>query len=113
MAWKQLCTLEEMAQGEMNIVKVDGTEFVVLRGEEDEILVVPPSCPHMSASLCEGFFDGSLLTCSKHLWQWSVKDGSMHGIAEIPLIVYPSKKADGAVWVDFENELRYAYQTEE
>lgn len=112
MVWKPLCKLEEMEQGSMNIVTVDGTEFLVLRGEADEILVVPPSCPHMSASLCEGFFDGSLLTCSKHLWQWSVKDGSKHGIAEAPLAVYPSKEMDGAICVDFEKELRYHYQNE-
>jgi toluene monooxygenase system ferredoxin subunit len=111
MTWKQLCKLEEVEQCSMNIVNSDDTEFLVLRGEEGEILVVPPSCPHMSASLCEGFFDGSLLTCSKHLWQWSVKDGTARGVAEVPLAVYPSKEVDGAICVDFEEELRYAYQT--
>ena len=110
MAWKALCKLDEIELATMKTVRVDGTEFLVLRGEEDDVLVVPPSCPHMQTPLCEGFFDGALLTCSQHLWQWSVKDGSMQGIAEAPLRVYPSKRENGELSIDFERELRYDHQ---
>lgn len=109
MAWKAICQLNEIDAAGMKLVSMDGTEFLVLRGENDEILVVPPSCPHMQTSLCDGFFDGAMLTCAQHLWQWSVKDGSMQGIAEAPLAVYPSKLENGQVCVDFEQELRYNY----
>lgn len=107
MAWKAICKLDEVDVGTMKSVTVDGTEFLVLRGEEDDILVVPPSCPHMETPLCQGVFDGSTLTCLQHLWQWSVKDGGMQGIAEAPLAVYPSKRVDGVLAIDFERELRY------
>lgn len=97
----------------MALITVDGTGFLVLRAEDDEaILVAPPSCPHMSAPLCDGFFDGSLLTCSKHLWQWSMPDGSMHGVAEAPLAIYPSRETDGVIYIYFERELRYRYEDE-
>jgi toluene monooxygenase system ferredoxin subunit len=112
MAWKTLCKLDEIEPATMKSVTVDGTEFLVLRGEEDDILVIPPSCPHMQTPLCEGFFDGCLLTCSQHLWQWSVKDGSMQGIAEAPLVVYPSKREGGELRIDFERELRYRHEVE-
>jgi toluene monooxygenase system ferredoxin subunit len=111
-AWKTLCKLDDVDQGSMKTVEVDGTEFLVLRGEEDDVLVVPPSCPHMQTRLCEGFFDGQLLTCSQHLWQWSVKDGSMQGIAEAPLAIYPSRRIDGELRIDFERELRYQHEVE-
>lgn len=107
MAWKPLCKLEEIERDSKTPVTKDGCEFLVYRGDDDAILVVPPSCPHMDTPLCEGFFDGALITCSQHLWQWSVKDGSMQGIAEIPLAVYPSKRVDGVLEIDFEHELRY------
>ena len=112
MAWKALCSLDEIEPASMKTVTVDGIEFLVLRGEEDDILVVPPSCPHMQTRLCDGFFDGSLLTCSQHLWQWSVKDGSMQGIAEAPLAIYPAKRENGSVCIDFERELRYHREAE-
>jgi len=108
MAWKALCKLDELEAGSRTTVAQDGYEFAVYRGHEDEILVVPPRCPHMDTPLCDGFFDGELITCSQHLWQWSVKDGSMQGIAELPLAVYPSKRVGGVLEIDFEHELRYA-----
>ena len=107
MAWKALCNLDEIEPGSKTSVTKEGCEFLVYRGDGDAILVVPPSCPHMDTPLCEGFFDGELITCSQHLWQWSVKDGSMQGLAEIPLAVYPSKRVDGVLEIDFEHELTY------
>jgi toluene monooxygenase system ferredoxin subunit len=112
MAWKALCKVDEVEPASMKSVTVDGTEFLVLRGEEDDLLVVPPKCPHMDTPLCDGFFDGALLTCSQHLWQWSVKDGGMQGIAEAPLAVYPSKRENGVLCIDFERELRYQHEVE-
>ena len=113
MAWKELCNVDQLEPGSKTTVSMDGTEFLVYRGDEDAILVVPPTCPHMNTPLCEGFFDGELVTCSQHLWQWSVKDGSMRGIAETPLAVYPSKRVDGKLVIDFEHELQYEHGAEE
>jgi toluene monooxygenase system ferredoxin subunit len=112
MAWKSLCKLDDIDPATMKTVEVDGTEFLVLRGEGDEVLVVPPTCPHMQTRLCDGFFDGQLLTCSQHLWQWSVKDGSMQGIAEAPLAIYPSRRVGGELCIDFDHELRYQHEVE-
>lgn len=112
MTWKPLCKLDELDPGTMKVIEADGTGFLVLRGLEDELLVVPPKCPHMDTALCDGFFDGNLLTCAQHLWQWSVKDGSMQGVAEEPLAVYPSRTEGDVVSIDFETELRYHHDTE-
>lgn len=112
MTWKAICKLEDVEPSSMRPVTSGGSEFLVLRGDNDDILVVPPSCPHMQTRLCDGFFDGSLLTCSQHLWQWSVKDGSMQGIAEAPLAVYPSKVEGGEILIDFERELQYQYDAQ-
>ena len=109
MAWIAISKLDDIEPSGMQCIAASGTEFLVLRGENDEILVVPTGCPHMRTRLCDGFFDGALLTCSQHLWQWSVKDGSMQGIAEAPLAVYPSKVEGGQILIDFDQELRYQY----
>ena len=111
MAWKRLCSIDSVEPGSMCIVKVDESELLVIRAEEGGFLVVPPSCPHMQASLCEGFFDGKLLTCAKHLWQWSVPDGTPHGQAEEGLLIYRTEEREGELYVDFADELRYSYQT--
>lgn len=110
MAWKTICGVENVDAGSMHSTSVDGTEFLVLRHIQGDILVIPPLCPHMTAQLCEGFFDGEVLTCAKHLWQWSALDGSKMGVAEAPLLVYPSRINDGRVEVDFEAPLRYEHE---
>lgn len=111
MAWKKLCNLDDVPPGELWAFALDGIELIVLRGHEG-YLVIPPSCPHMSTPLVEGFFDGCVLTCSKHLWQWSVADGRPIGETERPLLTYEAQTRDCEIWVNLAKELRYDHQCE-
>lgn len=110
MAWKHLCPVNFVEPGSTQAITVDGVEFLIIRADDGRFLVVPPTCPHMSASLCDGFFDGKLLTCAKHLWQWSVPDATPCGQAEAGLLQYPSEEREGQLYVDFTSELRYPHQ---
>lgn len=110
MTWKQLCSIDQIEPGSMQAITVDGIGFLILRAEKGGFLVVPPTCPHMSASLCEGFYDGKLLTCAKHLWQWSVPDAIPCGQAEAELLQYPSEEREGQLYVEFTSELRYPHE---
>lgn len=110
MSWKSLCATKDVEVGDMKVVESEGINFLVMRSDDGSALVVPPTCPHMTAELCEGFFDGSVLTCAKHLWQWSARDGAQMGIAEAPLLVYPSREVGDTLEIEFKSELRYAHQ---
>jgi toluene monooxygenase system ferredoxin subunit len=46
------------------------------------------ACPHQAVALCEGMLDGTILTCLEHLWQWDLRSGEAHGLAEEPLAVF-------------------------
>ena len=84
--------------------------MLVVRGNEG-FLVIPPSCPHMENPLEEGVFDGCVLTCTKHLWQWTIPDGEpTGGEAERGLLAYPSEARDGDIWIDFEGPLTYDHE---
>lgn len=56
-------------------------------------------CPHLDVPLEEGFYDGSVLTCHQHLWQWDIRTGAPMGIAEAPLQRYDLREEDGALYV--------------
>ena len=45
-------------------------------------------CPHQDVCLDEGFYDGTVLTCHQHLWQWDIRTGAPIGLAEAPLERY-------------------------
>lgn len=112
MRWVRLCNLDDVSTGAMTSLSVENVEVVVVRGESG-YLVIPPSCPHMATPLCDGFFDGSVLTCSKHLWQWSIPDGTPIGEAKAPLLTYESQTRDGEIWVNLAQELVYQHQEDD
>ena len=109
MGWERVCRADELAPGEMRSVTAGGVAMVLLRGEQG-VLAIPPSCPHMANALIDGFFDGCVLTCSKHLWQWTVPDGQPIGEAEAPLLTYLSEQREGEIWVNVERELAYDHE---
>ena len=106
MAWQKLCKLDEVASGELKEASAGGVPILFVRGK-DGVAAIPPSCPHMENPLCEGVFDGEILTCLKHLWQWTIPDGEPMGEAERALLMYETEVRDGDVWVNVERELKY------
>lgn len=56
-------------------------------------------CPHQDVCLDEGFYDGAVLTCHQHLWQWDITTGAAMGLAEAPLERYDVAVADGEIYV--------------
>ena len=111
MAWERLCETDEIVPCEMRTFDVDGIVVLALRSDAG-YMAIPPSCPHMSNPLVDGFFDGKVLTCNKHLWQWSAPGGRPQGVAEAPLLSYETKIEEGSLWVNLERELVYEHECE-
>ena len=108
MNWKKVCAVSELDDKSMNSMTIDGIEVLVIRSG-NTINVIPPSCPHMLTALTEGIFDGCVLTCTKHLWQWNIEDGTPLGQAEAPLLKYETRQEAGEVYANVEKELSYEY----
>ena len=62
-------------------------------------------CPHQDVALCEGLFDGSVLTCHQHLWQWDIRTGAPMGLAEAPLERYDVSVEGDAIYVSSQGAL--------
>jgi toluene monooxygenase system ferredoxin subunit len=62
-------------------------------------------CPHQEVALCEGMYDGKVLTCHQHLWQWDIRTGAAMGIAEAPLERYDVTVEGDAIYVDAQGAL--------
>jgi phthalate 4,5-dioxygenase oxygenase subunit len=59
----------------MEIVDVDGDEFVVWRAADGALRSAPRWCPHLDHDLADGFLDGAELVCAGHGWAF---DGEGH-----------------------------------
>lgn len=107
--WTKIGAINEIPKGNLVPIEVNGIKMILVSGVNKKI-VIPKSCPHMESSLEEGVFDGLVLTCTKHLWQWSIDDeGRPIGIAEAPLLTYETKEIEGDLYVKALVELKYEY----
>lgn len=84
-----LCRIGDVAQNGLKEVAAEDGEKVLVASSGDEIFAYQASCPHQEVALCEGLYDGAVLTCHMHLWQWDIRSGEPMGIAEAPLRKYP------------------------
>lgn len=97
--WAVACDVKDLDGEALLECTVAGHEILLVRAE-DRIVACPAVCPHMEERLVDGFCDGHLLTCSKHLWQWDLTTGEPVGLAEQPLTLAPARIEHGIVYVD-------------
>lgn len=98
MEWKRVCPASEVAEG-LTEAETDGASVLLLRSGET-VYACQAVCPHLDTPLAEGMFDGSVLTCHLHLWQWNLAEGGEPmGLAELPLETYEVKEENGDLYV--------------
>jgi toluene monooxygenase system ferredoxin subunit len=76
----------------------DGRRVLVAHAH-DRYVAYQAMCPHLDVPLEEGFYDGSIITCHQHLWQWDVMTGAPRGEAEAPLERFELLEDDGVLYV--------------
>ena len=116
MTWKRICSTNAVAPHRLGSFVVDGITVIVANLGDDGFSVFPPACPHMEEPLEQsGMCAGTLLTCSKHLYQWDMRTGEAAGPAENNLVLlrYESKVEGDDVVASIENELVYEYEDDE
>ena len=84
-----VCRLADVPANGLTEVEAEGGLKLLVANAGSEYFAYQASCPHQDVPLCEGLYDGSVLTCHMHLWQWDIRTGSAMGIAEAPLQKYP------------------------
>ncbi len=89
MGKRLVCRVAEIPENGLKECEVEGGLKLVVANSGGEFFGFQAVCPHQDVPLCEGLFDGSVLTCHMHLWQWDVRSGAPLGLAEAPLQRYP------------------------
>jgi toluene monooxygenase system ferredoxin subunit len=87
------------ANGMKECAAEDGLKLVVANSGA-EYFAFQAICPHQEVPLCEGLFDGKVLTCHMHLWQWDVRSGAPIGLAEAPLERYDLSVDGDSIYVE-------------
>lgn len=99
MSWRKVGSVKEIPESGLKQFDLEGDVHILVIRCGDEYFAYQAYCPHMEVPLEEGFYDGSVLTCHQHLWQFDVRTGEPLGLAEAPLKGYPLRVEDGALYV--------------
>jgi toluene monooxygenase system ferredoxin subunit len=98
--WHQTLNLDELWEDDMTAVTVDG-ESILLMNVGGQVRAYANQCPHQEGPLDEGDFDGEILTCSRHLWEFDAATGCGVNPANSRLTSYSCRvEEDGTIFVD-------------
>ena len=102
---KKICMIADIPANGMKECEAAGGLKLLVANSGAEYFAVQPICPHQDVPLCEGLYDGSVLTCHQHLWQWDIRTGAPMGLAEAPLERYDVFIEDGAIYAGSQGAL--------
>ena len=92
---------DEVGDGEMKMVFVDGTDQVLVINNGGEFTAVQGVCSHEYFELDKGFLTAGTLTCALHLSRFDLSSGEpIDPPAELPLEVYPVVVENGRVIIE-------------
>jgi toluene monooxygenase system ferredoxin subunit len=105
MTKKMICRMAEIPANGLKECEAEGGLKLLVANSGGEYFAVQAMCPHQDVALCEGLFDGAVLTCHQHLWQWDIRTGAPLGLAEAPLERYDVTVEGDAVYIDAQGAL--------
>lgn len=112
MSWKYLCEASDVEANSVKLVDVEGLS-VLVANYGSGFRAMPPICPHMEEPLAEsGVIANCVLTCTKHLWAWDLRNLSMLGETERDLKTYEVKQEGSKILALINEELTYDFDEE-
>jgi len=103
MVRKRICTTSDVPPQGLKQFEAAPGKAVCIVNAGDRFFACQASCPHEGVALCDGVFDGEVLTCLEHLWQWNLRQGGEpRGLAERALQMFPVEVEADVVYVGLE-----------
>jgi toluene monooxygenase system ferredoxin subunit len=100
-----ICRTSEVPANGLKECEGEGGVKLLVANSGGEYFAVQAVCPHQDVALCEGLYDGAVLTCHQHLWQWDIRTGAPRGIAEVALERYDVTVEGDAIYVGSQGAL--------
>ncbi|HKS99627.1 MAG TPA: Rieske 2Fe-2S domain-containing protein [Rugosimonospora sp.] len=97
-AYVAVASVDDLWDGEMDSVEVDGEEVLLLR-LAGQYHAYQGNCPHQGAALADGDLDGATLTCRLHEWVFDARTGAGINPRVSRLTRYPVRIVAGTVQV--------------
>lgn len=83
-----VCRVSDVAEGEGKTVAI-GTKLVAVFCAGGNYFAIDDVCPHMGASLSDGYVQKGIVTCPWHAWRFRLADGAWADNPRIKIGCYP------------------------
>jgi len=103
-----VCPRDHIPANGMVQCETEGGLKLLVANAGSDYFAYQASCPHQDVPLCEGLYDGSVLTCHQHLWQWDIRTGAAMGLAEAALESFPVEVDGDSIYVVSQSALNAA-----
>ncbi len=103
-----VCPREQVPKNGMIECETEGGLMLLVANAGDDYFAYQAMCPHQDTPLCEGLYDGAVLTCHQHLWQWDIRTGAAMGLAETALENFPVQVEGDSIYVVAQSALNAA-----
>ncbi|HYM83439.1 MAG TPA: Rieske 2Fe-2S domain-containing protein [Candidatus Dormibacteraeota bacterium] len=96
-----LLGLDELPEGTMRLIWVDGTDPVLVVNTGSAVRAMQGTCSHEYFELDKGFLTAGSLTCALHLSRFDLDTGdALDPPAELPLAMYDVVVEDGRISIE-------------
>ena len=98
-----VCRVGDVAEGAGKTVAV-GDKLIALFCVGGAYHAIDDVCPHMGASLSDGYVENGIVTCPWHAWRFRLSDGVWADNPRIKIGCYPVKVDGDEVQVQVEEK---------
>jgi 3-phenylpropionate/trans-cinnamate dioxygenase ferredoxin subunit len=95
-----VCKLDELPEGEMRLVELDGRKLGVFHCDDGELYAIEDRCSHDDGPLAEGEFDAAACTveCPRHGSLFDLRSGRPKTLPAFqPVDTFDARVEDGEV----------------
>jgi len=86
--FRTVCSVSDLPEGLGRMVWADEKPIALFR-VNGEIFAIDDTCPHMGASLSNGFVENGTVTCPWHFWRFRLADGKWADNPRLGIGCYP------------------------
>jgi 3-phenylpropionate/trans-cinnamate dioxygenase ferredoxin subunit len=103
MSWiKTKIKINDLIKNKPHVLTVDNSEYLLIRTDEDEVLVVENICPHEYLPLDNGKVENGIITCPFHGAKFCLKTGEIKALPAFENLNTFKTKIDEENMIQFE-----------
>ena len=96
--FKTVCRVADLAEGQGRTVAI-GSKLIAVFAEDGRYFAIDDVCPHMGASLSDGYVEKGIVTCPWHAWRFRLADGAWADNPRIKIGCYPVRVVNDEIQV--------------